>query len=29
MFDSLFGKEITPEEVKGFKTIKDITDKMD
>lgn len=29
MFDSLFGKEVTPEEVKRFKTIKDITDKMD
>lgn len=29
MFDSVFGKEITPEEVKGFKTIKDITDKME
>lgn len=29
MFDNLFGKEITPEEVKGFRTIKDITDKMD
>jgi acyl carrier protein len=29
MFDENFGKFITPEEVKGFKTIKDITDKMD
>lgn len=29
MFDSHFGKEITPEEVKEFKTIKDITDKME
>lgn len=29
MFDSLFGKEVTPEEVKGFKTIKDITDRME
>lgn len=29
MFDSLFGKEVTPEEVGRFKTIKDITDKMD
>lgn len=29
MFDSQFGKEITSEEVKGFKTIKDITDKME
>ncbi len=29
MFDSHFGKEVTPEAVKGFKTIKDITDKME
>ncbi len=29
MFDSHFGKEVTPEEVRGFKTIKDITDRMD
>ncbi len=29
MFDSHFGKEVSPEEVKGFKTVKDITDKMD
>ena len=29
MFDSVFGKEITSEEVKEFKTIKDITDKME
>lgn len=29
MIDSLFGKVITPEEVKKFKTIKDITDIMD
>ncbi|MEN6314692.1 MAG: phosphopantetheine-binding protein [Clostridiaceae bacterium] len=29
MFDSLFEKEISPEAVKGFKTIKDITDKME
>lgn len=29
MFDSLFGKEVTPQEVKSFKTIKDIIDKMD
>jgi acyl carrier protein len=29
MIDSIFGKVITPEEVKEFKTIKDITDKMD
>ena len=28
MFDSMFKKELTPEEVKEFKTIKDITDKM-
>jgi acyl carrier protein len=29
MFDSIFGKDITPEEVKAFKTIRDITDKME
>lgn len=29
MFDSLYEKEISPEEVKGFKTIKDITDRME
>lgn len=29
MFDSLFGKEIKPEEIKGFKIVKDITDKME
>ncbi|HEX9058774.1 MAG TPA: phosphopantetheine-binding protein [Clostridia bacterium] len=29
MFDSLFGKEIKPEKVKGFKTVKDITDEME
>ncbi len=29
MIDSIFGKEITPEEVKKFRTIKDITDIMD
>lgn len=29
MFDSHFGKEVTPVEVKRFKTIKDITDKME
>ena len=28
MFDSYFGKDITSAEVKGFKTIKDITDIM-
>jgi acyl carrier protein len=29
MFDSTFDKNITTAEVKGFKTIKDITDKME
>jgi acyl carrier protein len=29
MFDSIFGKEISPDEIKGFKTIKDIMDKME
>lgn len=29
MFDSIFGKEISPEEVKGFRTVKDIVDKME
>jgi acyl carrier protein len=29
MFDSIFGKDITPDEIKGLKTIKDITDKME
>jgi acyl carrier protein len=29
MFDSVFDKEITSEEIKEFKTIKDITDKME
>lgn len=29
MFDSNFGKVVSPEEVKGFKTVKDITDKME
>jgi acyl carrier protein len=29
MFDSIFDKEIKPEEVKACKTIKDITDKME
>lgn len=29
MFDSLYEKEISPEEVKSFKTIKDITDRME
>lgn len=29
MFDSLFGKEVTSAEVKGFKTIKDIMDRME
>ena len=28
MFDSYFGKNITSAEVKGFKTVKDITDIM-
>lgn len=28
MFDSMFKKVLTPEEVNGFKTVKDITDKM-
>lgn len=29
MFDSQFGKVVSPEEVKEFKTCKDITDKME
>lgn len=29
MFDSLFGKEVSPIEVKEFKTIQDITDRME
>ncbi|NLD47151.1 MAG: acyl carrier protein [Clostridiaceae bacterium] len=29
MFDSLFGKEITAREVNGFKTVKDIIDRME
>ena len=29
MFDSIFNKEITPEEAKGLKTIKDITNRME
>jgi acyl carrier protein len=28
MFDDLFGKTVTPREVKEFKTIKDIMDEM-
>lgn len=28
MFDSLFKKEVTSDEVKSFKTVKDITDRM-
>lgn len=29
MFDSNFGKVVSPDEVKGFITVKDITDKME
>lgn len=29
MFDSQFGKTITPEEVRGLKYVKDITDRME
>ncbi|MCX7708786.1 MAG: phosphopantetheine-binding protein [Clostridia bacterium] len=29
MFDETFGKVVTPKEVKSFKIIKDITDKME
>lgn len=29
MFDSQFGKVVSPDEVKEFKTVKDITDKME
>lgn len=29
MFDSVFGKDLKPEEVKNFKTVKDIIDKME
>jgi acyl carrier protein len=29
MFDSYFGKEVSASEVKGFNTIKDITDLME
>jgi len=29
MFDSLFGKEIKSEEIKKFKTVKDIIDRME
>lgn len=29
MFDSLFGKEISAREVNGFKTVKDILDRME
>lgn len=29
MFDDAMGKTITPKEVKGFKTVKDILDKME
>lgn len=29
MFDGTFGKDITSAQVKGFKTVKDITDRME
>jgi acyl carrier protein len=29
MFDDVFGKELKPEEVKKFETVKDILDKME
>ena len=29
MFDSVFGKEVKAEEIRKFKTIKDIIDKME
>lgn len=29
MFDDVFGKELKPEEVKRFETVKDIIDKME
>jgi acyl carrier protein len=29
MFDSVFGKDIKTEEIKKFKTVKDIIDKME
>jgi len=29
MFDSVFGKDIESEEIKKFKTVKDIVDKME
>lgn len=29
MFDSYFGKEVSASEVKGFKSVKDITDLME
>ncbi len=29
MFDSVFGKELKPEDVKKFETVKDIIDKME
>lgn len=29
MFDSVFGKDIKSEEIKKFKTVKDIIDKME
>jgi len=29
MFDSVFGKEIKTEEIKQFRTVKDIIDKME
>jgi acyl carrier protein len=29
MFDSIWGKDLTPKEVREFKTVKDILDKME
>jgi acyl carrier protein len=29
MFDSVFGKDIKSEEIRKFKTVKDIIDKME
>ena len=29
MFDSVFGKELKPEEIKRFETVRDIIDKME
>lgn len=29
MFDDVFGKTVTPAEVKGFKTVKDIMNEME